>query len=84
MQFKFKHSKITFNAKPKLIKGLNVTFVFAEEAKVAYDAITNDPLVVLVEDLNKSSSLVVYGNSILVSLGAEEKFTSDVLVKCCK
>ncbi len=80
MQFKFKHSKITFNTKPNLINGLNVTFVFAEGAKAAYDAITNNPQAILVEDLNKSSSLVIYDNSILVGLGAEDKFTSDVFV----
>lgn len=80
MQFKFKHSKITFNTKPNLINGLNVTFVFAEGAKDAYDAITNNPQAILVEDLNKSSSLIIYDNSILVSLGAEDKFTSDVFV----
>ena len=80
MQFKFKHSKITFNTKAKLVNGLNVTFVFAEDADGAYQELTKNSQAILVEDLNKLSGLVVHNDTILMSLGAKSKFTSDGLV----
>lgn len=81
MQFKFKHSKLTFASKTEVESGFNLFFCFAAQAKTAYQEITQADPKFLAEDLSEAGNLVVVANNILVGLGRVERYTLNSLSK---
>ncbi len=79
MQLKIKHSKITFQVKNNLEKGLKVVFSFAENAGEIFKEISKSESASLFENLNKAGSFVIYGQTMLVSLGGSEKYSLNTL-----
>lgn len=79
MQFKFKHSTIKFNAKPKAQNGFNVLFTFAENAEESFHDLNGSSTELLIDNLTAAGSLVVDGANLLVSLGNSGKYSLAVL-----
>ena len=79
MQFKFKHSAIKFNAKPKAQNGFNVLFTFAESAEESFHDLNGNSTELLIDNLTTAGSLVVNGANLLVSLGSSAKYSLAIL-----
>ena len=80
MQFKFKHSKITLNVREKAEKGINLMLTFAEKAGDSYYDLTNRDAATMIDDLSAAGSICQYDGSLILSVGAESKFSKAVLV----
>jgi leucyl aminopeptidase len=79
MQFKFKHSTIKFNVKPKVQSGFNILFTFAENAEENFKDLNGNSVELLIDDLSAAGSLAVNGSNLLVSLGSSNKYSLAVL-----
>lgn len=79
MQFKFKHSKITFNLKKNAEDGFRVVFGFNENIRELYQEISKSNAKFLVEDLSKAGSAAFHENNILISFGPEAKYNLTAL-----
>jgi leucyl aminopeptidase len=79
MQFKFKHSKISFNVKTTAEAGFTIAFTFNEEAATNYQELTNNDPSLLITDLTAAGALTHHGQCILVSLGSRDKFNFAAL-----
>ena len=75
MQFKFKHSKITFAVKNKASSGFNVSLDFSDSVKKVYLELSGLNEKFITDDLNKVGTTIAYGDHILISLGKEDKLT---------
>lgn len=79
MQFKFKHSKITFNIREKAEKGINLMLTFAEKAGDTYYDLSNRDPKTLIDDLSTAGSISLHDSTLILSVGAENKFDKTVL-----
>ena len=79
MQFKFKHSKISFTTKEKSEKGYSLMLTFAENSADTYHDISSHDPKCMIDDLASVGSISIYEKNIIASVGAESKYDLNAL-----
>lgn len=75
MKFKFKHTRLNFSNAVEINDGFNVVFSFSKNIERTFKKLAGQTGALLADNLDGAGATILVGNNILVSLGAEDKFT---------
>lgn len=80
MKFKFKHSKLSFEAASKVDSGFKLHLVVAEEAEEKYKMVAWHEEHCFIHDLSACGSIATFKDNLFLSLGAQEQVSIKKLL----
>lgn len=80
MKFKFKHSKLSFEAGSKFESGFKLHLVTAEEAEEKYKMVAWHEEHCFIHDMNSCGAIATFKDNIFLSLGGQEQLSVNKLL----